>query len=58
MIIIITFIFKDIFIPREYQIELLEEVKQVNTILYLPTGCGKTYIAIMLIKEMGECLNK
>ncbi|VVC42507.1 Hypothetical protein CINCED_3A023563 [Cinara cedri] len=46
------------FVPREYQLELLEEVKKENTILFLPTGSGKTYIATMLIKEMGECLNK
>lgn len=45
-------------IPREYQLELLEDVKQKNTILYLPTGSGKTYIATMLIKYMGECLTK
>ncbi|VVC34156.1 PAZ domain,Helicase, C-terminal,Ribonuclease III domain,DEAD/DEAH box helicase domain,P-loop containing [Cinara cedri] len=46
------------FVPCEYQSELLEEVKKENTILFLPTGSGKTYIATMFIKEMGECLNK
>ncbi|XP_050430735.1 endoribonuclease dcr-1 isoform X3 [Adelges cooleyi] len=43
-------------IPRDYQLELLEEVKKNNTILYLPTGSGKTYIATMLIKAMGSYL--
>lgn len=46
------------FIARPYQIELLNEIKKMNTILYLPTGSGKTYIATMLIKEMGKSLNK
>jgi len=46
------------FIPRDYQLQLLEDVKKANTILYLPTGSGKTYIATMLIKELGEYLNK
>lgn len=48
----------DLIIPREYQLELLEDIKKMNTILYLPTGSGKTYIATMLIKDMGEALNK
>lgn len=30
----------------------------MNSILFLPTGSGKTYIATMLIKEMGESLIK
>jgi len=46
------------FIARPYQIELLNEIKKMNTILYLPTGSGKTYIATMLIKEMGKSLIK
>lgn len=45
-------------IPREYQLQLLEEVIKMNSILYLPTGSGKTFIATMLIKHMGESLTK
>jgi len=45
-------------VPLSYQLEILEDIKKSNTILYLPTGCGKTYIATLLIKHMGECLTK
>jgi len=45
-------------VPRKYQLELLEDCKKDNTILYLPTGSGKTYIATMLVKSMGDCLTK
>ncbi|XP_026808824.1 endoribonuclease Dicer-like isoform X3 [Rhopalosiphum maidis] len=45
-------------VPRKYQLELLEDAKKSNIILYLPTGSGKTYIATMLIKNMGDCLTK
>jgi len=45
-------------VPRKYQLELLEDAKKSNTILYLPTGSGKTYIATMLVKNMGDCLTK
>ncbi|XP_067000048.2 endoribonuclease Dcr-2 [Anabrus simplex] len=38
--------------PRDYQSLLLEKCIENNTILYLPTGSGKTYIAVMLIKHM------
>lgn len=44
--------------PRNYQLGILEDIKKVNSILYLPTGSGKTYIATMLIRDMGEPLNK
>ena len=44
---------------RPYQRELLEKAKKENIIVYLGTGSGKTYIAIMLIKEMrAELKNK
>ena len=43
--------------PKDYQKELLEKAKQRNTIIFLETGLGKTYIGIMLIKEIfGEPL--
>ena len=43
--------------PKSYQKELLEKAKQKNTIIFLETGMGKTYIGIMLIKEIfGEPL--
>ncbi|XP_022180231.1 endoribonuclease dcr-1 isoform X3 [Myzus persicae] len=45
-------------VPRKYQLELLEDCKESNTILYLPTGSGKTYIATMLVKSMGDSLTK
>ncbi|XP_071570826.1 endoribonuclease Dicer [Temnothorax nylanderi] len=40
------------FTPRAYQIDLYERATKNNTILYLPTGAGKTYIAVMLLKHL------
>nr|WDW26280.1 dicer-2 [Amrasca biguttula biguttula] len=39
------------FESRDYQVELYELGIEQNIILYLPTGSGKTYIAILLIKH-------
>ena len=42
---------------RPYQEELLQKAMKGNTIVYLGTGSGKTFIAVMLIKEMrGELM--
>uniref|UniRef100_A0A8D8W370 Endoribonuclease Dicer n=1 Tax=Cacopsylla melanoneura TaxID=428564 RepID=A0A8D8W370_9HEMI len=46
------------FETREYQTLLLEEAKNSNVVLYLPTGSGKTYIAQMLIQHFGHELVK
>ena len=46
------------FISRPYQIALYEKAVEENTILYLPTGAGKTYIAVLLIKRFSEDLIK
>ncbi|CAF1670671.1 unnamed protein product, partial [Rotaria magnacalcarata] len=43
-------------IPRSYQTELMEQAKHENLIICLPTGSGKTYIAVMLIKEMAHTI--
>jgi len=37
---------------RPYQEELLQKAIAGNTIVYLGTGSGKTFIAVMLIREM------
>ena len=38
------------------QVELLEKAKRKNIIVYLGTGSGKTFIAVMLIKHLGQRL--
>jgi hypothetical protein len=40
---------QDDFRPRQYQEKLMNLAKKQNTIIYLPTGSGKTFIAVMLI---------
>lgn len=40
-------------IARRYQLEVLRLAIEKNTIVYLETGCGKTLIAVLLIKEIG-----
>lgn len=38
-------------IPRDYQISIVETAKNNNTLVVLPTGIGKTLIALMLSVE-------
>ena len=42
------------FTTRPYQMELLERALERNTIVYLGTGTGKTFISVMLIKELSH----
>ena len=39
--------------PRNYQLELFEKAKKQNSIVFLGTGGGKTFIAAMLMKDLG-----
>lgn len=38
--------------PRGYQLECLSKAREGNVIICLETGCGKTLIAAMLLKEL------
>lgn len=40
--------------PRQYQLELLNYVCERNAIIYLPTGAGKTFIAILALKHFSS----
>ncbi|CAF1273759.1 unnamed protein product [Rotaria sordida] len=46
------------FSPRSYQTEIMEQAKSKNLIVCLPTGSGKTYIAVMLIKELSPVIRR
>ncbi|CAI5446305.1 unnamed protein product [Caenorhabditis angaria] len=41
------------FNPRDYQVELLDKACKRNIIVQLGTGSGKTFIAVLLLKEFG-----
>ncbi|XP_014195969.1 endoribonuclease Dicer isoform X2 [Haplochromis burtoni] len=44
----------NIYTPRKYQVELLEAALERNTIVCLNTGSGKTFIAVLLTKELSH----
>ncbi|KAL6105070.1 dicer1 [Pungitius sinensis] len=44
----------NIYTPRKYQVELLEAAIEHNTIVCLNTGSGKTFIAVLLTKELSH----
>jgi endoribonuclease Dicer len=46
------------FQPRDYQSLLIEHAIRENSIIYLPTGSGKTFIAIAVIKHFANDLEK
>ncbi len=38
--------------PRDYQLKIYEKAKKQNSIIYLETGRGKTFISIMLMANL------
>lgn len=45
-------------VARPYQTQIFEHAVKHNSIIYLPTGSGKTYIAVMLIRHFSKDFNK
>ena len=43
-----------VFTARPYQVKLLEMALERNIIVCLGTGTGKTFISVMLIKELSH----
>ena len=41
-----------ILFPRDYQLQIFEKAKNKNSIIYLDTGKGKTFISIMLMSDL------
>ncbi|KAH8413794.1 hypothetical protein KR222_008371, partial [Zaprionus bogoriensis] len=43
---------------RDYQLRLVEHLTKHNGIVYLPTGSGKTYVAILTLKRFSKNFDK
>ena len=39
-------------VPRKYQLAIYEKAKHQNSIIYVETGKGKTFISIMLMADL------
>ncbi|KAH8298414.1 hypothetical protein KR044_002438, partial [Drosophila immigrans] len=46
------------FQARGYQLRLVDYITRNNGIVYLPTGAGKTYVAILALKRFSKNFNK
>ncbi|XP_033154392.1 endoribonuclease Dicer [Drosophila mauritiana] len=44
--------------PRSYQLRLVDYLTKRNGIVYLPTGSGKTFVAILVLKRFSQDLDK
>lgn len=44
--------------PRNYQMYLMNSALKQNTIIFLPTGSGKTFIAVLVLKQLSASLEK
>lgn len=45
-------------IARPYQLDLADYVQARNGIIYLPTGAGKTFVAILALKRFSHTLQE
>lgn len=46
----------ELYSARNYQLTLFKKCIESNTIVFLPTGAGKTFIAVMVLKHMAADL--
>nr|7W0A_A Chain A, Dicer-2, isoform A [Drosophila melanogaster]7W0A_E Chain E, Dicer-2, isoform A [Drosophila melanogaster]7W0B_A Chain A, Dicer-2, isoform A [Drosophila melanogaster]7W0C_A Chain A, Dicer-2, isoform A [Drosophila melanogaster]7W0D_A Chain A, Dicer-2, isoform A [Drosophila melanogaster]7W0D_F Chain F, Dicer-2, isoform A [Drosophila melanogaster]7W0E_A Chain A, Dicer-2, isoform A [Drosophila melanogaster]8HF0_A Chain A, Dicer-2, isoform A [Drosophila melanogaster]8HF0_D Chain D, Dic len=44
--------------PRGYQLRLVDHLTKSNGIVYLPTGSGKTFVAILVLKRFSQDFDK
>ncbi|XP_073812059.1 endoribonuclease Dcr-2 [Musca autumnalis] len=49
---------KQVIKPRPYQLDLVDYVTERNGIIYLPTGAGKTFVAILALKKFAHTFQK